>query len=448
VRPARSADSETIVAPATAVARGAVCLIRVSGPAALSVARAVAPGLPERPEPRRAHLADFHDGGSVFDRGLVTFFPGPRSFTGEDLLEFGLHGNPVLVARFLAAASRAGARLAAPGEFSRRAFLNGRMSLLEAESVGELVGARTESLAQAALDRLTGALAEPLGRAREELLLAVSLWTAAIDFPEQAGPEDPAAIAGHLKAARRELSGLAEAACRGPRLSAGLRLAIAGPPNAGKSTIFNRLVGKDRAIVTPHPGTTRDTVEEEIEIDGIPIRLVDTAGLRETSDEIEERGVERARHELGVADMVVVVHDASCDQALADSVGELSDVPIKLLILNKIDLSNSPAREGFVPLCALSPEAGEILRRAISAVLEREFSPESSLQIASARQADLVTRACAEIDRASRALEESLPAELALSHAEEALGCLGDLVGETTAEDALDRIFSAFCIGK
>ena len=448
MRPARSADSETIVAPATAVARGAVCLVRVSGPAALSVARAVAPGIPERPEPRRAHVADFRDGGAVFDRGLVTFFPGPRSFTGEDLLEFGLHGNPVLVARFLAAAGRAGARLAAPGEFSRRAFLNGKMSLLEAESVSELVGARTESLAKAALDRLTGALAQRLGRAREEILLAVSLWTAAIDFPEQAGPEDPAAIAGHLEAARRALAGLVEAARRGPRLSAGLRLAIAGPPNAGKSTIFNRLVGKDRAIVTPHPGTTRDTVEEEIEIDGIPIRLVDTAGLRQTSDEIEEQGVERARHELDVADMALFVHDASRPEAPAEAWGESSAVPIKLLILNKIDLNHEPAPEGWIPLCALSPDSGDILRRAISAVVEKEFSPETSLQIASARQADLVTRACAELDRASRALEESLPAELALSHAEEALGCLGDLVGETTAEDALDRIFSAFCIGK
>lgn len=447
MRPARSADLDTIVAPASAVARSAVCLLRVSGPAARQVARAIAPALPADPAPRRAALAAFCDrDGRIFDRGLVTFFPGPGSYTGEDLFEFGLHGNPLLVARFLSRAQEAGARLAAAGEFSRRAFLNGRMSLIEAESVGELIEARTEASARAALERLSGSLGDRLARVREELLLAASLWEAAIDFPEQAGAEDRPAIAAHLEAARAQLRALAEAAGRGPRVFAGLRLAIVGRPNAGKSTVFNRLVGRDRAIVTPHPGTTRDTVEEEIEIAGISIRLVDTAGLRETDDEVEAHGIARTHSEVEAADIVLLVEDASAAEG-DPGLPPAADRAIKLLITNKIDLNPGRPSRGL-PVSAIAPEAAEILRRAVAETVTASFTPELSLQLASARQADLVRRADLEAAKACEALAQRLAAELAVTHVEEALAALRELVGETTPEDALDRIFAAFCIGK
>jgi tRNA modification GTPase len=450
VRPHRASDTDTIVAPATPPSRGALCLVRISGRQAFSIVRGVYPELPDPPPARRARVATLIDEkGEVFDRGVITCYPEPASFTGEDVAEIALHGNPLLVGKLLAAASKLGARPAGPGEFSRRAFLNGKMSLIEAESVGELIDAKTEAAARGALSRLSGSLQKPIAEARLGLLTAVSLWTAAIDFPEQAGEEDPEEIARHLSRALDRLEELASRAVAGARVFSGLRVVIVGPPNAGKSTIFNRLVGRNRAIVTEQPGTTRDTVEEEIELEGIALRLVDTAGIREASEPAESEGIARAREELARADVILFVHElglpwSAAERAFFESVGTSA----RLLILNKADLSSRNGEEPGLALCALDSAAASRLKSGLSRLLRDEFAAEAATEIVSRRQGDLLRKAADETAAARALLLEGRPAEICVSHAEGALSALSELAGETTPEDALDVIFSSFCIGK
>ena len=450
MRPPRASDSDTIAAAATPLSRAALCLVRISGRDAFSIARRLDPQLPEPPPARLARVAGFRDGaGELIDRGVITCYPEPASFTGENVAEIVLHGNPLLVERLLAAASSGGARRAGPGEFSRRAFLNGKMSLPEAESVGELIDARTEAAARGALARLSGSLEGPLAAARASLLAAVSLWMAAIDFPEQAGREDPREIARHLSAARERLAELASRASAGSRLYSGLRVVIVGPPNVGKSTIFNQLVGRDRAIVTAEPGTTRDTLEEEIELEGIVLRLVDTAGIREASDRAEGEGVSRARRESATADIALFVQEAGKPLSPAErAFFESIETTARLRIFNKADLAR---REDDLPglrLCALESGAAAELRRELSRILRKEFEAEAATEIVSRRQADLLGKAADEVRSAEETLRRDCPAEICVSHAEGALAALSDLAGETTPEDALDVIFSSFCIGK
>ena len=450
MRPARASDLDTIVAAATPLSRSALALVRISGAGALSVLRSVAPGLSLPLRPRVARLVDLRDPlGVAFDRGLATYFRAPNSYTGEDVVEIALHGNPVLVRKLLAASAAAGAREAEAGEFSRRAFLNSKMDLTEVESVRELIEARTEKAALGALSRLSGSLAWRLKRVRESLLAAVTLWSASIDFPEQAGEEDPEEIDRHLSEAHRELSDLSRSARAGERVFSGVRVAILGPPNAGKSTVFNALLGRGRAIVAPHPGTTRDTLEEEMELEGLALRLIDTAGLRDTADPVEAEGVERTRAEIGRADIVLYVREAGESWEPGErKFWESLPAPARLLVSNKIDLRPPEASEPGVRLCALSEDAPRVLKEALATVLRDDFLAEASTEVVSRRQRDLFERAEKEVALARESLARHAPAELSLSHAEEALGILRDLVGETTAEDALDRLFSRFCIGK
>ena len=449
MRPARAADLDTIIAAATPLSRSALAVVRISGAGALSVLRSVAGGDVVAPA-RAARLVTLRDpDGAAFDIAVATYFPSPGSFTGEDVVEIVLHGNPLLVRKLLRASTVAGAREAEAGEFSRRAFLNAKMDLTRAESVRELIDAKTEEAARGALARMTGSLASRLERVRESLLVAATLWTAAIDFPEQAGREEPAEIDRHLSEAQSELSALSGSARAGERLFSGVRIAIVGPPNAGKSTIFNRLLGRSRAIVTEHAGTTRDTLEEDVEIQGAPIRLIDTAGLRDTSDPIEIEGVERSRAELERADVVVYVREAGepWSGRERDLWETLSGRP-RLLISNKIDRRPSPDGEPGLRLCALAQDAGEELRFAIAEILRKDFQAESSTEAVSARQRELFERAEEEVRRARESVGRVAPAEISVSHVEEALGILRDIVGETTTEDALDLLFSRFCIGK
>jgi len=450
MRPSRAADLDTIVAAATPAGRSAIALVRISGGRALAVLRSLAPGLARPPRARRATLVELRDPlGNPFDRALATYYPAPNSFTGEDVVEIAIHGNPILARKLLAASAAAGAREAEAGEFSRRAFLHAKLGLTEAESVRELIDAKTEAAALGALRRLSGSLSGRLGRVRESILLAVTLWTASIDFPEQAGEEDPGAIGGHLGDAHRELAELLRCAAAGARVFSGVRVAIVGPPNAGKSTIFNAMLGRDRAIVTPHPGTTRDTLEGEIELEGLSIILIDTAGLRESAEPVESEGIVRARDEIERADVVLYVREAGerWTPEDRDFWSELSGRP-RLLVSNKIDVRLPEPSEPGVRVCAVSPDAPAVLRAAVAGILREEFHADASTQVVSGRQRDLLDRAEKEVARAIESLEGRAPAEISVSHAEEALGILRDLVGETTTEDALDRLFSRFCIGK
>jgi tRNA modification GTPase len=432
------------------MARSAIAVARLSGAEAFAIARRLAPKLPVAAAPRTAILAELRDSlGRVFDRGLVTHFPAPSSYTGEDVVEISIHGNPVLARTLLAAAQAAGARLAEAGEFSRRAFFNEKLSLIEAESVGELIEATSDASARGALARLSGGGERALDPVRDALLTAHALWTAAIDFPEQAGEEDPAEIVRYLGSARERLERLARGAELAARIASGFRAAILGAPNAGKSTVFNRLVGYERAIVTPEAGTTRDTLEADVEIGGLPVRLVDTAGIRLAATAAEVEGVSRAAAEGRAADVAIWVHDASTpwDETAKSAWAEIT-TPIKILVFNKIDLAAPPDDPGSLGLSAISEEAAERLSREIARRLSLEFPPDAAGESVSRRQRDLLARARDAVARAQEAVARRDPAEIAILGVEDALAALAELVGESTTEEVLDRIFAKFCIGK
>jgi tRNA modification GTPase len=444
---------DTIVAPATPPGRAALALVRVSGPLTRSLLRRIAPRLPEPLEPRRAGLVTLEDcEGQPIDSALVTFFAAPSSYTGEDAAEISVHGSPRVVDRLLSALSVAGARLARPGEFTERALLHGRMDLIEAEAVRELIEARTERAARACAKRLAGALSARLSGVREALLAAATSLAATIDFAEDVGEQVAPGVAEGLVRAREELSRLAESYEAGRLLSSGSRVAILGLPNAGKSTLFNAILGSPRAIVTDIPGTTRDALEATLDVCGIPVTVVDTAGLTATSDPVETIGVERAREEAEKADAVLYVFDARAGLTAEDLIA-LSSLPGKPvdLVANKVD---TLAEGGVLPpaaihVCGLSPGAGQALQAALGARLSAGMAlPPRDEMLGNARQRDLVERARRACANALSALGRGDSPEYAASHVQEALSALADVFGETTPADLLERIFETFCIGK
>ncbi len=443
---------DTIVALATPPGRGALAIVRLSGEGARRILAALAPGLPDPPPARRATVAALRDAaGSEIDRGLVTFFPGPGSYTGEDVAELSIHGSPVSIERLLAAAVGAGARAARPGEFTERAFLHGRMDLPSAEAVGELVSARTPAAARLSLARLEGGLSRRFGAVRQDLLAAAAHLDSTLDFAEDVGESVPEEATRRLRAAVQELSHLLDTYRTGRLLSAGCRVAILGRPNAGKSTLFNALCGSARAIVTEIPGTTRDALEAAVDLGGVPVTLVDTAGLRETGDPVESIGVARAREEAARADLVLYVFEAEGldaeDRAAAES---LRGKPV-LLVANKIDRGRpqGPLPDGAIPVCGLSPEAGALLRDRLSREILSSLDAEGSSEVlASLRQRDLADRARREAARALDSLARGESPEYAASRVHDAIDAMADLFGETTSEDVLRQIFETFCIGK
>ncbi len=455
MRPAAELLLDTIVALATPAGRSAIAVLRLSGPRAREILTAVAPRLSEPLEPRRATLATLEDpSGETIDHGLVTFFPAAASYTGEDTAEISVHGSPVIIERLLSVIARAGARLAFAGEFTERAFLHGKMDLLRAEAVSDLISSRTSRAAQFSLKRLEGGLSRRLRAVREQLLAAAASLGATLDFAEDVGEAVPADVAPRLLRAVTELEHLLSTYEAARLLRAGCRVAILGRPNAGKSTLFNKLAGSARAIVTEIPGTTRDALEVEVDVGGIPVTVVDTAGLRATEDPVERIGVERARAEAERADLLLYVLDASQgmtdeDRAALESVGER---PV-LRIANKRDLATSEQAgsigAGATPLCGLREDAGQVLRALLARQIASRVDTASSFEaLASVRQRDLTVRAHAASARALESLDAGESPEYAASHVHEALDALADLFGETTSEDVLKRIFSTFCIGK
>jgi tRNA modification GTPase len=443
---------DTIVALATPPGRSAVALLRLSGERSRAILARVAPRLPDPLEPRRATLAALEDArGERIDLALITFFPAPASYTGEDAAEISVHGSPLVVERLLAELNRAGARLARPGEFTERGFLNGKLDLLRAEAVSELIDARTARAASLSLRRLEGGLSRRLAAIREDLLSAAASLGAALDFAEDVGQDVPEEATRRLETASRELDRLLATYRTGRLLSAGCRVVVLGRPNAGKSTLFNAIVGSARAIVTEVPGTTRDTLETAIDVAGVPVTVVDTAGLRATEDPVERIGVQRAREQAELADLILYVLDAG--EGITDedrrALAALCEKPV-LRIANKIDRAASKEiPESALAVCGLEDGAGERLRALLAAEISARLDTASSSEVlASLRQRDLAERARAAAGRALASLSGGESPEYAASHVHDAIDAMGDLFGETTSEDVLRRIFSTFCIGK
>jgi len=450
--PSAPSDADTIVATATPPGRGGVCVVRVSGLRALQLAAALAG---ELPPPRQAALRVLRGGsGELIDRGLVLVFPAPASFTGEDVVEFQLHGSPVVAALLLCRLVALGAREAGPGEFTRRAFQNGRIDLAQAEAVADLIESASAEAARAALRSLEGEFSARVNGLADGLVELRVRLEAGMDFPEEGVDEfsDPE-LTGGLDRLLQQLYSLRRAADRGRVLHDGLTLVIAGPPNAGKSSLLNRLAGYDAAIVTELPGTTRDLVREDILIDGMPVRVVDTAGLREAADRVEVEGIRRAREAMRKADMVLLVSDGATGIAFAQLAGLPEGVPV-LQVLNKIDLSGEAPGESTdangrrtIRLSALTGDGVALLRQRLK-TLAGYTSEAGGTFAARRRHLDALDRAGCSMENARELLLEGHAVELAAEELRLAHEALGEITGQFTTEDLLGRIFSEFCIGK
>ncbi len=448
-----SANQDTIAAIATAPGAAGVGVVRVSGPAAAAIARTL---LGREPRPRHAHFTQLHDAaGQVIDQGLLLYFPAPHSYTGEAVLELQTHGSNVVLDLVLRRVCALGARLARAGEFSERAFLNGKLDLAQAEAVADLVAARSEQAARAALRSLQGVFS-----ARVDALLA-SLTAlrvhveAAIDFPEEEIDflADPA-IDGQLQELRRDVAALLVQARRGLRLSDGLSAVIVGRPNVGKSSLLNALAGDERAIVTAVAGTTRDVLREALDLDGVGMELIDTAGLRESGDEIEREGVRRARARLAQADLALLVTEAGHAEADLELLAGLPAATPRLVVVNKIDLGPGPAREELregVPWLWLSARRGDgmdRLRARLKHLAGADGSAQGGAFSARRRHVLALEDTASRLDAADQALRETRAGELAAEELRQAQQALGEITGAFYPDDLLGAIFSSFCIGK
>jgi len=464
---------DTIVAISTPPGRGGIGIVRFSGPEALEIAgRLVTLERPlEHARARRVRVVDIEDREKTIDEAVVTAFFGPRSYTGETVVEIAAHGSPVvleaMVRGALAEGARMGAavRLARPGEFTQRAFLAGRMDLTQAEAVGDLIAAQTLEQARVAAQQMGGAIARRVTPAKGDLLHLIALLEAGMDFAS--GELDdveivpPTVIAAAIESVEQPLAELAASFRQGQLLRNGAAIALIGPPNAGKSSLFNRLLERERAIVTPLPGTTRDTVEESLALGGIPLRLIDTAGLRggvEGMDAVEEMGIARSHEALADADLVLLLHDATLGVTVEELRLEasLAGRP-HLIVYNKVDLlrgeeewvDEAELGDGSrIRTSALTGEGLETLRDAILAQLGAAGSLAESGALNNFRQQEAVGSTLAALWAAAAANDSGLPHELILMDLHRALQALDSLTGVTTADDILARIFATFCIGK
>jgi len=439
-------SDDTIVALSTPPGRGAISTIRFSGPDSLKIARRLV-RLPTDPRPRHAALGEFCDAdGEVVDEVILTWFRSPNSYTGEDVVEVSCHGAPVVVDYFLRCALVHDARLAEPGEFTLRAFLHGRMNLAQAEAVQDLVQAQTLYQAKVAMQQMEGALSRRLSPVKQDLVDLIALLEAGIDFAEDdisvASPEE---ISRRIESVRRPLDEWAGSFRFGRVVREGLTLAILGRPNVGKSSLFNRLLERERAIVTASAGTTRDLVSETLNLEGIPVRLVDTAGIRETSDEAESIGVRRSFEASADADITLLVLDAMQGMAEEDR-ALIARFPAAMLVVNKMDAGDRFPDAAHQRCSALTGQGIPELRRALLKRLSEGGAEPGFLT--NVRHERLIREALAALDRAKGAVQESLPHEMLLLDLYNVLRPLGAITGETTIEDILNRIFSTFCIGK
>jgi tRNA modification GTPase len=447
------AAPDTIVAAATPPGRGGIAIVRLSGPRVPALATTLLGALPA---PRLATRASFLG----IDSGLALYFPAPHSYTGEHVLELQGHGGPVVVEALICRAVALGARRAQAGEFTQRAYLNGKLDLAQAEAVADLIDAASDAAARAALRSLAGAFSEQvhsLGAALAAMRVQVE---AAIDFAEEEIELLPdRALAGQLDGARRQLAALRAASGQGRLLTEGMTVVIAGPPNAGKSTLLNRLAGHEAAIVTPLPGTTRDVLRERIQLDGMPLHLLDTAGLRaQPGDAIEAEGIRRAEAAMATADRILFVIDAAADPDASAYEGERARLPAGVpvtLLLNKIDLCPPGAAPGLgaapeltsMRLCARSGEGLDALREHLKSSMGFVHGGEGAIS-ARARHLEALDRCAGNLDGAMQQLQRRGARELVAEELRCAQAVLGEIIGSESSDELLGRIFSAFCIGK
>ena len=453
--------TDTIAALSTPPGRGAIGVVRVSGPDAIRILRRMTRGEKSqlKPTPNCMTLHGITDPftGTPLDQALVCYFEAPHSFTGEDVVEFHCHGSPVLLRRVLDTILRLDVRLANPGEFSLRAVMNGRMQLTEAEAIRDLIDAHTDAAAQQATRQLSGEISHRLQPAKEQLLKIIVRLESSLEFVEDDLPQfELAEMQRALATLRSDLRSLAETFARGRLLHEGLKVALVGRPNAGKSSLFNCLLGHERAIVTEVPGTTRDTISEPIGLEGIPVTLIDTAGMRVTADQVESIGVDRTRRAAADADLLILVIDGSQPLTDEDQL-VLSDAIAKrhVIAINKSDLPSfssdriyPDAGVSAVAVSALTEEGLAELRATIIKPFVNGNSAAEGLMITNVRHHDLLLRTIDAIAESETLVAQGASEEIILVGLHNALKFLGEITGDTTTEQILGQIFSTFCIGK
>ena len=455
--------TDTIAAVATAPGRGGVGIVRISGPHARAIVTELfrAETAPADWTSHRLYYGTIADrGGCAIDEALAVLMLGPRSYTGEDVVELQCHGGPVLLRQILTLVLRCGARLAEPGEFTRRAFLNGRLDLTQAEAVIDIVEARGNAAASLAVAQLGGALSDQLADIRETLVQLKSLLEAQIDFSEEDFEVDATSLHSLVDAGEESMQRLIDSYQRGKLVRDGIRVVIAGKPNVGKSSLLNALLAEERAIVTALPGTTRDTIEETADFGGIPVVLTDTAGLRrlEEADPVEQLGMARTAEKLAEAEVCVLVLDGSRpldadDQAVLNSHSGNS----RIIVLNKIDL---PRAITAAQVSALQPETLVLevsaktregldrIRAAVVSMIEAGRPQEHVSVISNLRHRDALAKAVESLRLARQSLAEARPPDVVAVDVQDAIDHVGAITGVVTSEEVLDRIFSQFCIGK
>jgi tRNA modification GTPase len=441
---------DTIVAIATPPGRGGIGVVRISGPSSHDIARA----LLDRATPLEPRHATFARINGV-DEVIATYFAAPHSYTAQDVVEFGAHGSPVVLRAIVERAMARGARLAEPGEFTLRAFLNGRIDLVQSEAVADLIDAVTPLQARTAFDQLEGTLTERIAGIDASLFDLLARLEASLDFPDEGYHFiEPRQIAAALGPIAVEIDNLLRDSRRGRTIREGAHIVVSGRPNVGKSTIFNMLAGHSRAIVSPVPGTTRDLVTERVEMFGIPVTLVDTAGVRDTVDLVEHEGVDRARHAVDVASLVIVVLDQSAPLERDDrDLLEATRGRARVIVRNKIDLPaawTTTEPEESLALSAIADVGIEELRGAIAVCLTDREELRDAPSISNARHIALLERARHHLQRSLDAIEadRETPEEFLVADLQEARAAFEEITGKRTSDDLLQHIFERFCIGK
>jgi tRNA modification GTPase len=454
--------SDTIAAISTPPGEGAIALIRVSGEDAIAVADKIFRGK-EKPSRFLSHVQHFgeisDEADQLIDQVMLAIHRAPASYTGEDLVEISCHGGMLVSAKVLEACLRAGARAARPGEFTERAFLNGKMDLTQAEAVIDLIRARTDLALRSATEQLEGRLGDQIRKIRDKLIALLAHINASIDFPEEGiAPDDGEMLRARLDSVREEITALLATADQGRVLREGVRVVIYGATNAGKSSLLNRLLGYDRVIVSDTHGTTRDTIEEAVNLDGVPIRLLDTAGLRVSESELESQGIARTERSLQLADLRLHIADRNAPKpphfderaglpAVASA--EAGD-PNEIVVLNKSDIAENNDWKDFPALrisCLTGEGLPQLQKEILARVSRQKLRPESAVAI-NTRHRDCLRRALESCDRAGAALSNTMSPEYVAVDLDEALRAVGEVVGTVDVEQILDSVFGQFCIGK